>query len=814
MNIDFLDKIVTIKDIPKESPFEPCLIENSEKQIGEICSFLQSDNKLLLVNGFKGTGKTSIVKFVSTFLSEKTLVLKYNCFETTILDDMLLSFFETFRNYTLMGKIVPPRIKTENFTQKINSYFNTIHSPIVIILDSFEEILKNNKSEILSFIKHLLKLPNVKIIITTRKIEPEDFENTEFEKTTCLALTKPIFEKFLKNNGIKHIGLFSNELYKHSKGYYNYVNLSVKIMNLRQLSLVQFLEGYSKSFMAFSEFITREALSLVDPVSAHLFRLLTVMRIPIHVNLLKSLHLYNEERVFFFVSNSILSVDGECLYLDEAFREIIEHQIPENVMIKLHSACVDLYNTQLPLKPLERDLMLSRQTMRNEIEYHSLFIPKKPELNMKDVRLITVDPMVETSKNTPAVEVQKEETSTTESTPAPQPQEETKEDKINKISFIIDDESVLDNIADSIKGFVDDKTKQNELEEKSDGMSLTQLLNLAKQEESKYNYKHAILLYQNALTKKDDETFYQFLPTIYIKLAEAHKHLSQWYEALEAYTQAQDFYFNVTDSDKIAQVKLEIANIYYIIYKHDNARYILSELEHQNLPNEMKIKVNLALARLTDNPDKEFEYYEKSLKLVDIHTNKNVLAELYYKSAGSYDEQNDTRMAALYYKKCIELDSNPNHNKYLSMALANLAELYDEAGSPQHAIKYYNESIRIDRATKNYNGLYYSALHLAEIYGAKDAEKALEYLNQALYYAKKLNESYHIISALTELGDFYSRRKDFSHSYKYLIEAYNMSKHSFNKDNLNKIQSRIEDIKKRITEQDFIKLQEEYGKQN
>lgn len=812
MNIDFLDKIITIKDIPKESPFEPCLLENSEKQIGEICSFLQSDNKLLFVNGFKGTGKTSIVKFVSTFLSEKTLVLKYNCFETTILDDMLLSFFETFRNYTLMGKIIPPRVKTENFTQKINSYFNTIHSPIVIILDSFEEVLKSNKSEILSFIKHLLKLPNIKIIITSRKIEQDDFEDTKFEKTTCLALTKPIFEKFLKNNGIKHIGLLSNELYKHTKGYYNYVNLAVKIMNLRQLTLVQFLEGYSKSFMAFPEFITREALSLVDPVSAHLFRLLTVMRIPIHVNLLKSLHLYNEERVFFFVSNSVLSVDGECLYLDEAFRDIIEHQIPENVMIKLHSACVDLYNTQLPLKPLERDLMLSRQTMRNEIEYHSLFIPKKPEINMKDVRLISVDPMVETSQNTPAVEIKQEETSTTEQTQNPQPQEESKEDKINKISFIIEDESVLDNIADSIKDFVDDKTKQNELEEKSDGMTLTQLLNLAKQEEGKYNYKHAILLYQNALTKKDDESFYQFLPTIYIKLAEAHKHLSQWYEALEAYTQAQDFYFNVADTDKIAQVKLEIANIYYIIYKHDNAKFILSELENQNLPNEMKIKVNLALARLTDNPDIEFEYYKKSLQLVDIHTNKNVLAELYYKSAGAFDEENDTRMAALYYKKCIELDSNPNHNKYLSMALANLAELYDEAGSPQHAIKYYNESIRIDRATKNYNGLYYSAIHLAEIYGAKDAEKALEYLNQALYYAKKLNETYHIISALTELGDFYSRRKDFAHSYKYLIEAYNMSKHSFNKDNLNKIQSRIEDIKRRVTEQEFIKLQEEYGK--
>ena len=95
------------------------------------------------------------------------------------------------------------------------------------------------------------------------------------------------------------------------------------------------------------------------------------------------------------------------------------------------------------------------------------------------------------------------------------------------------------------------------------------------------------------------------------------------------------------------------------MYKHDNAKYILSELEQQNLPNEMMIKVNLALAKLTDNSDIEFKYYEKALKLVDIHTNKQILAELYYKSAGSYDEQNDTRMAALYYKKCIELDSNP-----------------------------------------------------------------------------------------------------------------------------------------------------------
>jgi hypothetical protein len=102
--------------------------------------------------------------------------------------------------------------------------------------------------------------------------------------------------------------------------------------------------------------------------------------------------LYEEEKAIFFAHNSILSTNGQCLYLKDYFRDIIDNQIPDNVRIKLHSACVDLYNTQLPLKPLERDLMLSRQTMRNEIEYHSMFIPKKPALNQ--VKEIPVEPMV------------------------------------------------------------------------------------------------------------------------------------------------------------------------------------------------------------------------------------------------------------------------------------------------------------------------------------------------------------------------------------------------------------------------------------
>ena len=53
---NFIDKPINIKDLPKDIPANMCLIENNEKQIGQICDFLVGDKRLLQVCGFKGSG--------------------------------------------------------------------------------------------------------------------------------------------------------------------------------------------------------------------------------------------------------------------------------------------------------------------------------------------------------------------------------------------------------------------------------------------------------------------------------------------------------------------------------------------------------------------------------------------------------------------------------------------------------------------------------------------------------------------------------------------------------------------------------------
>lgn len=767
------------------------LLENCTKQVDYICNFLTGNSSLLLVNGFMGTGKTAVVEHALTALTDDSIVLNYNCFETTILDDILLTFFEEFKKLTALEKISVPKIKSENFTQKINAYFQSINKPIVVVINSFEEILKPNKAEVLGFIKHLCTMPNVKVILISRTFDLTDFD-IKYEKVTILALEKTIFEKYLRAEDLKQIGPLSDELYKHTRGYFFYTNLSLKIMKLRKLSLIDFLDGFSKSFLTFNDFILREALALVDPVSGHLFRFLTIMRHPVSVKLLKTLNLYNEEKVLFFLNNLVLSRFGEYIYLQDYYKVIAENSIPENVSVKLHQGCVDLYNTQLPLKPLERDLVISRQTMRNEIEYHSMFIPKKPVLAKDITKKAEYADYSETAQ-----EIKEEIVDT----------KEQKDEKIKNMSFIFEDDEfgVLDKIADSIKNFLSFSDKRAQEEKEENKLSLTELMNKAKHEETRFDYKHAISLYLKALAIKNDDDYYTYLPTIYTKLAFNYQNLSDWYDAQKYFEMAEEFYTSTGDVEKINETRYNIANIFYITFKRDKAKIILTAVEKENISDELRIKVLNALANLSTDSNIAYSYYNKALEINPINIDKSILSELYYKFALTCEDRADEETAVKYYKKCITLDMK--NNPHLSDALSNIALLYDDIGESNLAIKYYNESLKIDEASKNLNGIYSTSMKLAEIYSARNPEKAVEYYNNALVQANALKETFYIISTTTALGDFYFNRRENELALKNYKIAYNAAKDGIYKDNTENILARIEDIKMRVGEERFKELE-------
>lgn len=787
-DLDFDKKLLLSNEVSGINRF---LLENNTKQVNAIYDFLSGQSKLLLINGFLGTGKTSVLEHTLNYISDDALILNYNCFETTILDDILLSFFDDFKKFSALGKINILKVKSENFTQKINYYFQSVTKPVVVVINSFEEVLKSNKPEIFAFIKHLCKMSNVKVVMIATAFDLTEVD-IPYEKVTILALEKSIFEKYLKSEDMKQIGAISDELYKQTRGYFLYTTLSLKIMKLRQLSLIDFIDGFSRSFLTFNDFILREALSLVDPVSGHLLRFLTVIRHPVSVKLLKSLHLWDEDKALFFINNLILSKQGENIYLQNYYKTIAENSIPANVSVKLHQGCVDLYNTQLPLKPLERDLLISRQTMRNEIEYHSTFIPKKLQ------RLNTVEEKPVIDKQPVNSEEIKAEVIHTK---------EEKDEKIKNMSFIFEDDEygVLDKIADSIKDFLSFSDKRSEQEKADNKLTLSGLMTQAQSEEHNFNYSRAITLYTRALTQKNDDDYYTFLPVIYTKLAFNYQNLSKWYDSQKYFEMALEFYKSTGDSERINEIKYNIANIFYETFKRDKAKEILNEIEKTEVSNELMVKVYNLLANLTSDNNIACEYYKKALALNPVNIDKAVLSELYYKFA--LLNEDDMQTALMYLKKTVELDSNPKKNPHLSDALSNIAQLYDDIGEGDAAIRYYLESIKFDEILDNSNGIYSSCMKLAEIYSSKNQEMAVEYYQKALKYAKELNESFFIIAAATALGDFYYNRNENKSAIDNYKIAYKYAKESFNKENLEKIRLRVEDIKIRLGEERFNQLE-------
>lgn len=767
--MEFVTEGIDKKLIQKQDlGINPFLIENNLVKIEGILNFLSSKAPLLLVNGFMGTGKVMVVNQALSFLKSDVITLKYNCFETTILDDILLEFFDNFKKLTAQNVIQVPKARTENFTQKINAYFDSIEKPVVIVLNSFEQILKDNKQEIVDFLYHLSKSYKIKTILIGRKFDYDDFKQV-YEKISICALEKGIFEKYLREEGFKQIGPLSDELYKYTRGYWFYTTLAIRVMQIRKLSLADFLSGYTKSFQTFNDFILREALSLVDPVSGHLFRFLTIMRHPVNVRLLQTLNLYDADKMAFFVDNMILTREGSMIYLQDYFKIIAENSIAENIAVKIHKSCVQLYETQLPLKPLERDLLISRQTMRNEIEFHGLFIPKKPVLPQKTA----IEPEFIQAKI------------------AEQPPQtiQDKEEQIKNISFVFESEAnemaIMNKIANSINKFVDISDKKSQALDEIKSQPLVELINLAKKEEQNFEYTKAVMIYQKALTMNNDDDYYTFLPLLYTRLAQAFKKLSDWFNSLKYFELAEEFYISTGDSEKISECKYEIANIFYITFKREKAEKILKEILAENVSPNLHIKSQLLLAGITGESIKELPSSTSEIE-------KPVLAELYFKYALNCDDEGDIENAVKYYKKCVETSQDVKVNAWLSSSLANLATIYDENGKSELAVKYLQESLRLDELSKNYNGIYSSSMKLAEV--TKNPDKAFDCLKRANVCAMELNEPFYIASSELALADFYYNKKDYTNSLKHYENAKKLSANNLTKDNIAKIEIRINEI--------------------
>lgn len=863
MQYKFLNFFLDKKDLLtlNNEMIDPILIENNEQQLNDVYEFYKNERPILYVNGFLGTGKVQLINYSTNFLSEDTIILKHNCFETTILDDIFLTFFEEFKKLEAQKVINTPKVKSENFNQKIHSYFSTIEKPILIILDSFEALTDENKKDVIDFILHLTTFQKVKTILIGRTFKASMFpENYPLDRITTNALDKTLFEKFLKNNKIKYNKKVLDDLYKYTRGYHFFITLSLKIMQTKELQPETFLENFKKSFMNYYEFLEKESIDLVPAIAVRFFWLLCLFRHGMSIQLLKQLNLYDEESINILLENKILMKDDNQIYVQDYFKEQVDVSIPQNVAVKIHQNIVDIYEKQLPLKPLERTILLSRQTMRKEIEYHTMFLPKKVDptkIAKNEIGYVsyskekTLDMKEHSINNMPA------------KTPQPQKQEpqptQNKEGKwvesnqnsftapqnvninveLNKLGFDEKDlpfkltQQEIEMLTASVESLQDAQQKalgnsnvtinvQNsqtneqtsEQETAQEKVTLEDILQYAKEQETQYQYPKMIELYHIALTYTESDDYYTHLPVIYTKLGLAYQKMSDWENSLKYYELAREFYEQTLEKAKENYIKLNIANIYYETYKQDKARtYLMDIINSDNMPEVLITKAYIALANLEDsvsNINSAYEYYKKAISISNPTMDTETLSELYFKYALVADDKGDIQNALEYYKKCIELSSDETLNKYLSPAYSNIATLHLEKGEREIASKYFIKAYELDEKNNNYDGMYFSATKLAQMEQKVSREKTIEYLNKAKDCAKKLNDTFYMASATLASGDYYYSQKENENALLEYLSAFDIAKNDFSRDNLSKIQMRIDDIKFRIGTATFTKIETEF----
>ena len=852
MKYQFLNFFLEKKDLLKQNSevIDPFVLENNKENLENIYDFYGSEKPILFVNGCLGTGKNQVVNYSLNFLSKEAIVLWYNCFETTILDDILLCFFNEFKKLQTQGIISGLKVKTENFTAKINAYFTSIEKPFVIVLNSYDSIQKENLQEIVDFVNHVIGFEKVKIVIVSRTLDRKSFEDdSKYERVTLSALDKTLFEKYLKQKKISFSSSQLDDLYKYTRGYYFYTSLTTSILKYKNYEVKDFMENFKLSFLSYNKFLEKEILDIIPAISVQFFWLLCIMRHGVTSQILKQMHYYNEENIDFLTKNLLLVQSNGLIFVHDYFREQMDIAIPENVSQKLHKFIIDFYESQLPLKPLERGILLSRQTIRNEIEYHTLFLPKKVgEINTNAYKAMAKGLEFDLSRIKQGKDTQQQQIDIKENSQTPQPvyprEQEKKPDYISTVSpnvsnvdinlndlpfKLTEDElkmlgntSTGKNVSERMQSSINFDIKREdgevpisqEQQEEEFKETLAYCLQVAHDEAQKYNFKLACDWYKKALTFNKDENYINELPVIYTKMAYAYHKLNEIDNSLKYYNLAREFYNQIGEVVKENYIKLNIANVYYETYKFDLAKNTLLEIiATKDNPHILTTKAYIALANIEDslsNGNLAFDYYKKALELSNTTMDVETLSELYFKYALSSDDRNDITTAIEYYEKCININRDPKVNKFLSSAYSNIATLYLEKRDNAIAVKNFLQAYQIDEANENYDGIYFSATKLAQIMQRKLPDKAIFYFKKAKQCAEKLNDIFYMASSLLALGDFYYGQKQDALALEEYFTALDLVKNDFSKDNISKIEMRINDIKFRIGADKFAIIENEY----
>ncbi|MBQ2645255.1 tetratricopeptide repeat protein [bacterium] len=829
----------------------------------KLVSFLDSSLNSFILHGFMGSGKSAIINLVPEMINSTVLYFRINCFESTNLDDVLLSIHTDFVKYHNEKKIILPKVDSNNFTERINAYIRSGNSPLLFIFDSLDSEKYSLHAEILNFIKHISQIDKIKIIVTSRNLASKDLSDDASSNFAVIKLlSKDEFIALLNKKGIESDDETYENTFIASKGHYLYISLIINVINLLNISLKSLYNDYSKKNMTIFDFLISKVLTLIPERFFKTLWFLTLIRSGVGENFLITQKLSTPDEIAYLEERMLLCREGKNIYLKDYVKQTVEGTINAQTRKDIHTYLYELYESQLPKKPSERDLTISRSTMRRESAYHkdaadNTIIEVSPvkAQNKTNIDYLsyansikkdwifsesTISPKQQSQQRfvKPAprgletrirnnlrakqFELSQEELNLLNQLNMKVPTAEFVKPEIKNYNRVIQSENqeqnirqeIVDNRQQNINS--NEKYKQNyEHIDIPKTETLATVMQEARNAEQDFNYEKALAIYAKAYNMTEEAGYTDAKPIIMMQTAYCHRRMQNNDEALKCFDSANKLYETI-NPQKAADALFNMAEIYTETYNHSQAKSLYEKIldSNKNIDINFKIRVMLNLAEIENNNsnyDKACEYYQEVLNSATHSDNKKLLCECCFKYGLACDDYGDTEKAFKLYIRCIQTSTEPDINSFISSAYSNIAEIYEDQDEIDKAAKYYEEAAKADEKQDNWDGMYFSYSKLASIYHSKSIPKALEFALKALEAAKQLNDYVSIASVYIQAGDYYYQLSNNYEALKSYLFAKEYMLNQPNSDNIRKIDIRINNLKSKTGENLYNQIKSEIG---
>jgi len=595
------------------------VLKNNDSTLRKVYSFFQSDNTLLLINGFCGTGKKQVSEHVLSYMDKETIVCRFICTESSKLDDIELSLLKTLKKKTAM-KDTTGLDALNSIKDKIDYIVSQLDLKYIFVFYNFDSLKDENKDEILNFMYSYSTNKNIKTLISARVFDTEKIpESQKYVKIMIKALSKEIFESYIRDCGIKVTTSMIEQLYRLTRGYFLYTCLSSKIMINQELTINNFIIMYSNSGMKFDEFLAKTYYKLIVGTTKSAFNLFVKLHHGLNLQTLQKLGSYPEIVLKTLSDNFYIYKKGDLYYATTFLKQQIEPGLKDEISKERLAA---YYEKQIELSPEDRDFTISRAALIDEIAFYKNVTIEHTEEKPKEKN-------EEPPKTAAHIEtVLNEDLGLT-------PQE------------------LFDKATERFKSF--DYLK---------ALDTLSLLLSKKSEYSELDYTYPA---------------YKMLAEIYEKMAK-WKYALYYYEKLKKHCQTVREKDKIDEIDyEIANIHYQSYKTIDAI--KELKTLIITTKNSQIIANCNILLGNIALS--SSNKDLALKHYKDGIKYIDANTEKSTAIELFFKYAILSDEKNDINNAIEFYQRVIQINDVSSKYTALAFSnLGDLFydnELYEEA---------------------------------------------------------------------------------------------------------------------------------------